>query len=282
MIVRDVAAEFLDDEQSIPVGERREASSGRRAQGLSRVCVQAEARAAAARLAARGGGAELDAGGLRAALRREWRACLGARPSLALCRALVPLRDRALAGAMRARDLPALLALLAYWRHAFRRLGGARRCGGGAVSSYRLRALLWAAGVTASNKVLECLVLRFARGTQLTEEAYIMALARLHLAHGACPPPRCPLPVMILKLQRRVVFVSDRYRSLDTKMKVNPLSLEEVCSASHDVPHLFYDRLLSDVFVADDPDDDLLVMRAARCHTPFYDVVDYCFLLSVI
>ncbi|CAD0202842.1 unnamed protein product [Chrysodeixis includens] len=40
--------------------------------------------------------------GLRAALRRVWRACLCARPSLELCRALVALRDRALRGAVRA------------------------------------------------------------------------------------------------------------------------------------------------------------------------------------
>uniref|UniRef100_A0A2A4JKG3 Uncharacterized protein n=1 Tax=Heliothis virescens TaxID=7102 RepID=A0A2A4JKG3_HELVI len=99
--------------------------------------------------------------------------------------------------------MPALLALLAYWRAAFLRAGGVWRCGAAHASSYRLRALLWAAGVTASNKVLECLVLRFARGLRLSEEAYVMALARLHLAH-------------------------ERYRSLDVKLKCNPLSLEEV------------------------------------------------------
>ncbi|KAJ8712015.1 hypothetical protein PYW07_004857 [Mythimna separata] len=173
VVVRDVAAELRAD--ALPAGVR----------------------AAAARLRA---APELDAAALRAALRRVWRVCLCARPSLELCRALVPLRDAALSGAMRASELPALLALLAYWRAAFLKHGG-RRCG--AVSSYRLRALLWAAGVTASNKVLECLVLRYARGCKLTEEAYVMALARLHLAH-------------------------ERYRSLDTKMKSNPLSLEEM------------------------------------------------------
>lgn len=136
-------------------------------------------RAAAARLPAAG---ELDAAGLRAALRRVWRACLSAPPSLELCRALVPLRDAALSGGVRARELPALLALLAYWRAAFERAAG-RRCGARA-SSYELRALLWAAGVSASNKVLEALVLRYARARRLSEEAYVMALARLHLAHG--------------------------------------------------------------------------------------------------
>lgn len=134
-------------------------------------------------VAAAGAADELDAAALRAALRRVWRSCLCARPSLELCRALVALRDAALSGCMSARELPALLALLSYWRAAWLRHGGAR-CGG--ASSYRLRALLRAAGVTASNKVLECLVLRYARGTRLSHEAYVMSLARLHLAHGAC------------------------------------------------------------------------------------------------
>lgn len=185
-IVRDLSAEFAEDDRAIPV--RRRAAKGSTRPAAASValwpCVQAEVRAAAARLApARG--AELDAAALRALLRRVWRAALCAAPSLELCRALVALRDGALAGAMRARDLPALLALLAYWRAAFLRLA-ARRCGAvPRVSSYRLRALLWASGVTASNKVLECLVLRFARRAALDEEAYVMALARLHLAHGA-------------------------------------------------------------------------------------------------
>ncbi|XP_075980060.1 calpain-9-like isoform X2 [Anticarsia gemmatalis] len=182
LVVRDLCAEFRDDERAVP----------------------AEIRAAASKLLPEGEAeeAQVDAAGLRAALRRVWRVCLCAAPSLELCRALVALRDAALSGAMRARDVPALLALLAYWRAAFLRLA-ARRCGPPRVSSYRLRALLWASGVTASNKVLECLVLRFARRAALSEEDYVMALARLHLAH-------------------------ERYRSLDAKMKANPLSLEEM------------------------------------------------------
>lgn len=75
--------------------------------------------------------------------------------------------------------------------------------GTGKASSYHLRGLLWAAGATVSNKVLECLVLRFAKSRVLTAERYFMAMVRLHLAH-------------------------ERYHSLDTKMKSNPLSLEEV------------------------------------------------------
>ncbi|XP_026745234.1 calpain-11-like isoform X2 [Trichoplusia ni] len=181
VIVRDVAGELRDGE-----------------------ALPAAARAALARLAAREADArELDARALRAALRRVWRHCLCAPPSRELCRALVALRDRALRGAVRARDVPALVALLAYWRGAFLRGAGAASCGPPLRSAYALRGLLWAAGVTASNKVLECLVLRFARGVLLSEEGYVMALARLHLAH-------------------------ERYRSLDNKIKSNPLSLEEM------------------------------------------------------
>lgn len=52
------------------------------------------------------------------------------------------------------------------------------------TSSYNLRPLLWEAGSTVSNKVLECLVLRFAKNKILTAECFIMAMVRLHLAHG--------------------------------------------------------------------------------------------------
>lgn len=54
----------------------------------------------------------------------------------------------------------------------------------GKTSSYNLRPLLWEAGSTVSNKVLECLVLRFAKNRVLTAENYVMAMVRLHLAHG--------------------------------------------------------------------------------------------------
>jgi hypothetical protein len=59
----------------------------------------------------------------------------------------------------------------------------------GKTSSYNLRPLLWEAGGTASNKVLECLVLRFAKNRVLTSECFVMAMVRLHLAHGEFPTP---------------------------------------------------------------------------------------------
>ncbi|XP_045537341.1 calpain-9-like [Papilio machaon] len=142
------------------------------------------------------GSDEMDVWGVRGAVRRWWPRWCG---SLEVCRALVALRDAAAGGRVPAGEVPALLRLVGLWRAAVVRYA---RCGRG-VSSYRLRALLWAAGVSASNKVLECLVLRFARRATLTPEACLLALARLHLAH-------------------------ERYRTLDAKLKSNPLSLEEV------------------------------------------------------
>jgi hypothetical protein len=61
------------------------------------------------------------------------------------------------------------------------------RAHSGKTSSYNLRPLLWEAGGTASNKVLECLVLRFAKNKVLTSECFVMAMVRLHLAHGEYP-----------------------------------------------------------------------------------------------
>ncbi|XP_059045784.1 calpain-1 catalytic subunit-like [Achroia grisella] len=176
MIIRDISSEFLEDEHTIP----------------------AEIRAAVTKFIGKRGIEEVDAARLRAAAR----AAGGWRPSLEACRALVALRDAAVSGRVAAAELPALLALVAGWRLAFLQVAGGGPCGR-ACSSYRLRALLYAAGLTASNKVLECLVLRYARRSRLSADACVLALARLHLAH-------------------------ERYRSLDTKLKSNPLSLEEM------------------------------------------------------
>jgi hypothetical protein len=73
----------------------------------------------------------------------------------------------------------------------------------GKTSSFNLRLILWDAGVSVSNKVLECLVLRFAKNKLVSSENYVTVMIRLHLAH-------------------------ERFHSIDTKMKGNPLSLEEM------------------------------------------------------
>ncbi|XP_072945080.1 calpain-B-like [Epargyreus clarus] len=138
---------------------------------------------------AEGAEAELEAAQLRAAVRRAG----GGR---ALAAALLALRDPAARARLPARDLPALLALLGGWRRAWPR-------GACALPAERLRALLWAAGARASNKVLEALVLRHAPAATLRRAAFLLALARLHLAH-------------------------ERFRALDAKVKSNPISLEEM------------------------------------------------------
>lgn len=95
------------------------------------------------------------------------------------------------------------------------------------TSSYNLRPLMWESGSTVSNKVLECLVLRFAKNRILTSECFIMAMVRLHLAHGKIAKYwHCNTSKPV---QYTFAF-PERYHSLDTKMsKGNPLSLEEVC-----------------------------------------------------
>lgn len=96
-------------------------------------------------------------------------------PSMDLCRALLALRDPGLGGRVSIDNVPALIGLLRFWKAAFRRCspssGGTmtlkRNCWSTKASSYSLRGLLWAGGATASNKVLEALVGRFARGKQV-------------------------------------------------------------------------------------------------------------------
>ncbi|XP_045451558.1 calpain-2 catalytic subunit-like [Melitaea cinxia] len=190
VIIRDIAAEFMDEGRSLP--PELQVAIAKTVGKLENEEVKLYKKCAV-------WCPQVDAAALLALLRRVWRRVLPARPSLELSRALVALRDPALRGRLAARELPALLARLALWRAALAPPG---RCGA-RLPALRLRALLWACGVSASNKVLECLVLRFARGAQLAPAACVTALARLHLAH-------------------------ERYRALDAKLKSNPLSLEEM------------------------------------------------------
>ncbi|XP_069705576.1 calpain-1 catalytic subunit-like isoform X2 [Periplaneta americana] len=143
---------------------------------------------------------EVDAAQLQKILKAHWKVYLSEKPSLELCKSLIMLRDYNISGRINVVDIPVLMHMLQFWRVAFHKFD---RGHGGKTSSYNLRPLLWEAGGTASNKVLECLVLRFAKNKVLTAECFIMAMVRLHLAH-------------------------ERYHSLDTKMKGNPLSLEEM------------------------------------------------------
>ncbi|XP_055372292.1 calpain-11-like isoform X2 [Condylostylus longicornis] len=132
-------------------------------------------------------------------------------PSIDLCRALLALRDPGLGGRLSIESVPSIIALIKFWKAAFRRcspngngtLTLTRSIWNTKISSYLLRGLLWTGGATVSNKVLEALVSRFTRNRYITLEGYLMAMTRLHLAH-------------------------ERYHSLDVKAKANPLTLEEM------------------------------------------------------
>ncbi|CAL4066990.1 unnamed protein product, partial [Meganyctiphanes norvegica] len=115
------------------------------------------------------------------------------KPTLDLVKAMIMLRDYNISGKVAISDIPALLVMLQFWRTAFLKFDKGHS---GKTSSYHLRPALWEAGVTVSNKVLECLVLRFAKSKILSSEAFLMSLVRLHLAH-------------------------ERFHSIDTKMKGN-------------------------------------------------------------
>ncbi|XP_037084244.1 LOW QUALITY PROTEIN: calpain-1 catalytic subunit-like [Pollicipes pollicipes] len=122
------------------------------------------------------------------------------KPSLELCKSLIMLRDYSISGRISLFEIPAILLTLHYWRLAFLKYD---RSHSNKTSSYNMRPILYEAGVTVSNKVLECLILRFTKSCVLTVESFLIAMVRLHLAH-------------------------ERYHSIDTKMKTNPISLEEM------------------------------------------------------
>ncbi|KRT85894.1 hypothetical protein AMK59_2412, partial [Oryctes borbonicus] len=144
---------------------------------------------------------EIDASQLQKILKAQWKNYLSEKPTLELCKSLIMIRDYNISGRISLLDIPVLMNMLQFWRLAFQKFE--RGHNSGKTSSYNLRAVLWEAGCTVSNKVLECVVLRFAKNRILTAENYIMAMVRLHLAH-------------------------ERYHSLDTKTKNSPISLEEV------------------------------------------------------
>ncbi|XP_025414399.1 calpain-9-like isoform X1 [Sipha flava] len=178
MVFKNISAEFLEDTVILPDGKPL----------LTKLMVKYPP--------------ELDVTQLQKILRAHWKAYLAEKPSLELCKSLIMLRDINISGRINMLDIPVLMHMLQFWKIAFQKFE--KGVNPTKTSSYNLRPLLWEAGSTVSNKVLECLVLRFAKNRILTSECFIMAMVRLHLAH-------------------------ERYHSLDTKMsKGNPLSLEEL------------------------------------------------------
>ncbi|CAH1999516.1 unnamed protein product [Acanthoscelides obtectus] len=178
MIIRNIALEFMEEQHSV-------ASDGR--SSITKLLSRYPR--------------EVDASQFQKILKANWKQYLLEKPSLELCMSLIMLRDYNISGRVNVSDIPLLLHMLQFWRLAFQKFE--RGHNSAKTSSYNLRSLLWEAGCTVSNKVLECLVLRFAKNRVLTSENYVMSLVRLYLAH-------------------------ERYHNLDTKMKSNPLSLEEM------------------------------------------------------
>ncbi|XP_014247498.1 calpain-9-like isoform X2 [Cimex lectularius] len=177
MVFRNISAEFLEDALVLPDGKSL----------VTKLLLKYPP--------------EVDVNQLHKILKSHWKAYLLEKPSIELCKSLIMLRDVNISGRINLLDIPILMHMLQFWRIAFEKFDKGNHAS--KTSSYNLRALLWEAGSTVSNKVLECLVLRFAKNTILSAECFVMAMVRLHLAH-------------------------ERYHSLDTKMKGNPISLEEM------------------------------------------------------
>merc|ERR1711953_1605666 len=104
---------------------------------------------------------DIDATALLKILKGHWKAYLIEKPSLELCRHLVMLRDYNISGRINLMEIPVLLHMLHFWRSAF--LKYVPGSSGVKTSSFNLRLILWEAGITVSNKVLECLILRFSK-----------------------------------------------------------------------------------------------------------------------
>ncbi|XP_022248387.1 calpain-9-like [Limulus polyphemus] len=145
---------------------------------------------------------EIDAMTLLKILKACWRPLqiLAEKPTVELCRHLVMLRDPMISGKIMCKDVTGLLYTLQFWRTVFLKHEQPNR---GRTNCFNLRSLLWEAGVTVSNKVLESLIVRFAKKNVLSSEAFLLALVKLYLAH-------------------------ERYKTIEKKMRENTLSLEEM------------------------------------------------------
>ena len=73
---------------------------------------------------------------------------------------------------------------------------------------------------THSQKNIETFSFRFAKNKLVSSENYVTVMIRLHLAHGMKEGNFHKLISSI--------YLPERFHSIDTKMKGNPLSLEEM------------------------------------------------------
>uniref|UniRef100_T1KNX4 Calpain catalytic domain-containing protein n=1 Tax=Tetranychus urticae TaxID=32264 RepID=T1KNX4_TETUR len=157
---------------------------------------------------------EIDAALLLKVLKAYWKPLniLYDKPSMELCRCLIMLKDATITGKLVVTEsLASLLNMLHFWRTIFTKHQSNSHH---KVSSYNFRLVLWEAGISVSNKVLECLVIRYTNNCALLNlESYLLSLVKLHLAH-------------------------DRYRSLERKGKNQNLTLEEIDGDDDFVNHL--------------------------------------------
>jgi hypothetical protein len=198
VLIRNVLVEFEDSLKYASYLDESEGSSSR-IKFSSKFNTKADSRIILSKLISKYP-PDIDASVLLKILKGHWKAYLIEKPSLELCRHLVMLRDYNISGRINLMEIPVLLHMLHFWKTAFLKFD---RHHSGKTSSFNLRLILWDAGVSVSNKVLECLVLRFAKNRLVSSENYVTVMIRLHLAH-------------------------ERFHSIDTKMKGNPLSLEEM------------------------------------------------------
>lgn len=115
-------------------------------------------------------------------LRTYWKSLhlLTERPGLELCRNLIMLKDPLITGKIYKTDIICLLSALQFWRTIFLKFDSNHK---ERINSFYLRLLLMETGITVSNKVLECLIVRFAKNNYFLFETFILALVKLYLAH---------------------------------------------------------------------------------------------------
>ncbi|KAG1714487.1 Calpain [Nymphon striatum] len=122
------------------------------------------------------------------------------KPSLELCKYLVMLKDPTITGKISLVEIPGILQMLQFWRSVFIKFD---KCKSGNTTSYNMRTMLYDAGLTVSNKVMECLIIRYGKDTVLSLENFILALVKIYLSH-------------------------ERYRYIEKKSRDTSLSLEEI------------------------------------------------------
>ncbi|XP_023211532.1 calpain-11-like, partial [Centruroides sculpturatus] len=125
-------------------------------------------------------------------LRTYWKSfhLLAEKPGLELCRNLIMLKDPLITGKIYKTDIVSLFSAVQFWRTVFLKFDSSHK---ERISSFHLRSLLMEAGITVSNKVLECLIVRFAKNDYFLFDTFLLALVKIYLAHDIYPITALPL-----------------------------------------------------------------------------------------